>query len=106
MTDVVTTGGAYVVGEIVNDQRGISLQTGTVMDQGNLVNPGIVMSLEFFLRLELRYTNQTRLKLRTASVGSKLVTVSWTEAFILKINSISLPNSGFKQPWCNGLLKT
>ena len=59
------------------------------MDQGNLINPGIVMSLEFFQRTGLSYINQIWVKLRTASVGTKLVTVGWTEPFVLRIQGIT-----------------
>ena len=89
MTDVITTGDSYVIGTITNDRRGVSIQMQMVLDQGNLVNPGIVVSEEFFLRLDLGHSDQTKLKLRTASEGSKLLTLGWTEAFTLKINRIT-----------------
>ena len=89
MADIITMGGSYVIGMITNDPRGVSIQTRMVLDQGNLVNPGIVVSEEFFLRLELGYADQTKLKLRTASEGSELLTLGWTEAFTLKIIGIT-----------------
>ena len=63
MMDVITTGGSYVIGTITNDSRKVSIQTRMVLDQGNLVNPGIVVSEEFFLRLGLGYADQTKLRL-------------------------------------------
>ena len=49
MMVVITTGGSYVIGTITNDPRKVSIQTQMVLDQGNLVNPSIVVSEEFFL---------------------------------------------------------
>ena len=77
------------MGTITNDLRRVSIQTWMVLDQGNLVNPGIVVSKVFFLRLGLGYADQTKLWLQTASEGSKLSTLGWTEAFPLKIEGIT-----------------
>ena len=70
MTDIITTGGSYVIGTITNESRGLNIQTRMILDQGNHVNPSIVVSEEFFRQLGLEYAERTRLRLRTASEGS------------------------------------
>ena len=48
VTDVITTGGSYIVGVIINEDRGVNSHTRMILDQGNRVNPGLVIPEELF----------------------------------------------------------
>ena len=48
VTDVITMGGFYFVKVIIEEDRGVSSRTRMILDQGNHVNPGIVISEELF----------------------------------------------------------
>ena len=63
MTDVITTRSSYVVGVIIKEGRGVSSHTRMISDQGNCMNPGIVISEELFQMLGLGYANRVRLRL-------------------------------------------
>ena len=44
VTESIETGGAYMVGVITNEDRGVSSRTRMILDQGYQVNPGVIIS--------------------------------------------------------------
>ena len=52
----VSTGHAYIYGQVRNVRIGLSLMTKMMIHQGNLLGAGVGVSKAFLTRMKLRYT--------------------------------------------------
>ena len=84
------TGSASILGEIHNIREGTSLRVPIIMDQGNLISPGVGMSKGFFQCMNMVYADRARDHVKTASVESILTRLGLSECFILKLEGFML----------------
>ena len=73
-----TAGGASILGEIYNVKDGSIVQVWAMMDQGNLIHPGVGMSERFFQDKNIGYAHSVQGHVNTASVESNLTRLGLT----------------------------
>ena len=82
--------GASIPGEIHNIRDGSILKVRAIMDQGNLLHPGVGMFEKFLQDTNIGYAHRAQDRVHTASVGSNLTRLGLIECFILKLEGFTL----------------
>ena len=89
VTGSIEAGGTYISGIINFEGQGVSSQTRMIIDQGNQVPPGLMISEELFRILGLEYTDRSQVRLQTAAEGCEIWTLGWSSVFCLEIEGIT-----------------